>query len=142
MSEMKKNLSDLIKANIDRVKKIITDKEKSVQLIEQALSEIKKALDNKVIFSTTTRVDSDNDTVHYVYVENQNTQQSEYLFMYYFHQVNIFPLMFNYNGEVVRRCDDLEELNETIERLMASESFMIKIITIAAFESGEENHDF
>jgi len=142
MSNMKKNLSDLIRENISKVKKIITDKERSIQLIEYALSEIRKALDEKVNFTTTTQVDSDNDTIYYVYVENKEKQESEYLFLYYFHQVNIFPLMFNYNGEIARRCDDIEELTETIERLMESESFMIKIITMAESEKGLKKSEF
>lgn len=142
MSEMKKSLSELIRTNINKVKKIITDKERAVQLIDHALSEIRKVLDEKINFTTTTRVDADNDTIHYVYVENKQTQESEYLFLYYFHQVNIFPLMFNYNGEVVRRCDDIEELNETIEKLMESESFMIKIITTAESGKGLKDVEF
>jgi len=128
MSDRQIKLSELIRKNIEKAKKTITDKERSEDLIRSSLDEIKEALDFKVNFVTEKNIDSDYDTIHHVFVENSKSKRKSFLFLYYFHQVNIFPLMLNYDGEITKRCTNIDDLIDFLELLVATESFMIRIL--------------
>jgi len=143
MTEIKSNISELIKQNISKVKRLIGDKERAEQLISSTMDEIAAALEFKVEFKIYSHVDKDKDTLYRVFVENVNSKKRLFILLYYFHQVNIFPLMMNYDAEIVKRCEGINDLEEYLERLVADESFMIKIITVAEDDQGpEEALDF
>ena len=128
MSIEEKNISQLIKENLEKAQRIISDKSRAESIIFSALQEISKLLDNKVDFINDEIIDNDGDLIIRVRVRNKKTEYSHFLFSYYFHVEKIFPMMVNYQNILAERCNNIDEVYSFVEKLLSNESFMIKII--------------
>lgn len=138
MTENKINISELIMANIEKAKEIISAREKSINLLLNAFDEINQAVGGNLEFITSNNVDSDGDEITRIAVSNKNSRYSENLIWYYFNPEKIFPAMFGYQNIITQRCQNIEDVAMFIERLVTNESFMIKVVTISGMNSRED----
>lgn len=139
MTEQNKNISELIKFNLERARKIMNDKVEAISLIENALFEISAALGGKLDFPSVDEIDNDGDLITSVFVVNNISGYKEKLFWYYFHPEKVFPAMISYQNIVAARCDGMNEVVIFLENLISNDSFMIKILRIS--EMNELPHD-
>lgn len=139
MTENKINISELIKKNITKAKKIITSKEKSISLLFDALTEINNELGGNLEFISSNMIDSDGDEITNISISNTNSRYSENLLWYYFNPEKIFPAMFSYQNIITSRCESIEDVSIFIERLVTDESFMIKVVTISGMDEKKDD---
>lgn len=139
MTEQKKNISELIKFNLERARKIMNDKVEAISLIENALFEISLALGGKLDFPSVDEIDDDGDHITAVFVVNNVSGYKEKLFWYYFHPEKVFPAMISYQNILVSRCGSMNDIVTFLENLISNDSFMIKVLRIS--EMNELPHD-
>ncbi len=141
MTESKINISELIKANIEKAKKIINEREKSINLLTNAFDEINQALGGNLEFTSSTMINGDGDEITKIAVSNKNSRYSESLIWYYFNPEKIFPATFSFLNIIRERCQNVEDVAMFIERLVTNESFMIKVVTISGMNGGEDEDE-
>ena len=139
MTDEKKTISELIRANITKAKEIITAKDKSISILMDAFREINEALGGNLEFSSSNMIDNDGDEITNVFISNANSKYRENLLWYYFNPEKIFPAMFSYQNIITSRCESIEDVVLFIKRLVTDESFMIKVVTISEMNETNEN---
>lgn len=124
-------IKELIRENFTKSMSIINDKKITESLLMTALNEVVTILNGKIKFTTENIVDTDGDEIKRITVENTKNGYSETIINYFFHREKVFPVAFNYFNVIRMDCNNIDDVNSFIERLVSDESFMIKIIRVA-----------